>query len=98
MADKVKLGDRVRYKIDGFEGIVTGIVDYLYQCKQVFVRPETRDKDGKVLDGHWFDMPWVEVVKAGVHKAEGAIEVVQAGKKVRTSGAPGRETPNMEGR
>ncbi len=60
-----KLGDNVRDVIAGFEGVVTGRAEYLYGCVQVFVSPRKLDKEGKLLDGVWFDEGRVEVVESG---------------------------------
>jgi hypothetical protein len=89
----INLGDRVRYKINGFTGIVTGTCQYLYQCDQVYVKPERLDKDGQEQEGHWYDVPWVELIDARVHKPQGAVEV----KGKRVNGAPGRDHPSMAG-
>jgi hypothetical protein len=59
----VKLGDKVKDKFNGFEGIAYGICDYLTGCKQVLVRPMALDKDGKLCDSHWFDIDILELVK-----------------------------------
>lgn len=90
---RISLGDRVKYKIDGFEGIATGVTDYLFQCRQIHVQPEDLDKDGKAKVGRWIDEPWLDVIKAGVHKPVAAVEQVIGGKKKAVSGAPAREHP-----
>jgi hypothetical protein len=86
---KVKVGDRVKYRIDGFAGIATGITHYLFQCSQVHVAPEDLDKDGKAKAGRWIDEPWLDIVKAAVHAPRAAVTV--RGRAV--SGAPNREHP-----
>jgi len=89
MAENLHLGDRVKHRIHGDSGIVTGISEYLQQCRQILVTPEALDKDGKVKDGHWYDEPWLDLVKAGVHIPKAAVEV--AGKRI--SGSPERPHP-----
>lgn len=49
----MKLGDKAKDKITGFEGLLTGTASYLTGCDQYFVQPET--KDGAWTDGKWFD-------------------------------------------
>lgn len=89
MAENLKLGDRVRHRINGFTGIVTGLTSYLQQCRQVLVTPESLDKEGKIKEGHWYDEPWLDLVERGVHAPKAAVEA--AGK--RRSGAPDRPHP-----
>ena len=89
----VKLGDRARFQVNGFEGIVTGTSEYLQQCRQILITPEKLD-NGKQLDGHWYDEPWVDVIKVGVHSPRAVVE----SKKGRTSGAPDRSHPASERR
>ncbi len=58
----VKLGDKARDTINGFEGIVTGRAEYLYGCVQVLVAPTTLTAEGKCPDSVWLDEGRVEVV------------------------------------
>lgn len=57
-------GRKVRDRITGFTGTVTGVLFYLSGCNQALVAPEM-DKDGKVPDPNWFDVQRLEIV-AGV--------------------------------
>ena len=50
----VKLGDKVKDAITGFEGVVTGRAEYLYGCVRCLVEPEGLH-DGKPIDTQWFD-------------------------------------------
>ena len=50
----VELGDRVEDKITGFQGIVTGVAEYISGCRQCAVTPEVT-KDNKRDDGCWLD-------------------------------------------
>jgi hypothetical protein len=94
MAENLKLGDRVRHRVNGFEGIATGITEYLQQCRQILVTPEKLDKDGKVLDSHWYDEPWLDLVLAGVYRPKAAAEyVAPSGARFPVSGAPNRPHP-----
>ena len=60
----VKLGDRVKDIISGFEGIATGRIEYLYGCSQIQIVPETMDKDGKKRDAQWLNEQRVVIVEA----------------------------------
>jgi len=52
----LELGWKVKDKISGFTGIVTGICVYITGCHQVLVNHEDLDKDGCVAKGQWFDI------------------------------------------
>lgn len=54
------LGYKVRDRITGFTGTVTGVVDYLSGCNQALVVPKLK-KDGTVADSMWFDVQRLEV-------------------------------------
>lgn len=62
---KINLGDRVRDKVTGFQGIVIGITKWLYQCNRPIVQPETL-KDGAIIDSQSFDEDQLEVLDRGV--------------------------------
>lgn len=63
----MEFGDRVKDIVTGFEGVMLGRCEYMTGCTQVLVVPGV-DKDGKRLDGEWFDVDRVTVVKAGAIK------------------------------
>ena len=51
---KIKLGDKVKDPITGYEGTATGKTTWLYGCARIAVQAPT-DKDGKVPSLEWFD-------------------------------------------
>lgn len=57
----VKLGQKVKDVITGFEGTITGRAQYLTGCSQGLVAPPI-SKDGEHRDGHWFDEDRLAVV------------------------------------
>jgi hypothetical protein len=57
----VELGSRVRDKITGFTGVVTGRVEYLTGCNQVLVAPKCKD-DGALVSSEWLDEQRVDVL------------------------------------
>ena len=61
----IRLGDRVRDRISGLEGIVIGVTDWLYQCRRPIVQPSTLTSDGKPTDSQSFDEPQLEVIAQG---------------------------------
>lgn len=74
----IRLGVKVKDKITGFEGIVTGRVEYLTGCDQVLVKPRTEDVT-KMPEGSWLDVNRCEViaddeVKLDTSKDSGAME------------------------
>lgn len=60
MKEPVDLGDRVRDRISGLEGIVTGIATYLYGGPDVRISPESCT-DFQPAEPQWMDMRRVEV-------------------------------------
>jgi hypothetical protein len=58
------LGDKVRCKITGFEGIVTGKTRWINGCHTSGVRSQSL-KDGSPLEVQWFDDPQLELVEDG---------------------------------
>jgi hypothetical protein len=49
------LGHRATDKITGFAGVISSVCFDLYGCVQCALTPPI-DKDGKIKDGHWFDV------------------------------------------
>lgn len=78
----IKLGQKARDKVTGFEGVLTGKAQYLYGCNQYCIVPPA--KDGKVEESHWFDEGRIEFVDQGIRPEE-----VQAEKP----GGPNRDCP-----
>lgn len=87
MTTTVSLGDRVKDRITGVEGIVIGITEWLYNCRRPIVQPSSLSGDGKPLDSLSFDEPQLEVLETAVFKSE----VPSAAEK---TGGP-RETPRQ---
>jgi len=55
-----KLGMEGKDKVTGFKGVISSLSLDLYGCVQVVLTPKIT-KDGKIADGHWFDITRVEV-------------------------------------
>ncbi len=59
--NEIKLGNKVRSKVSGFEGTVTGIVEYLHHSKQAQVTaPKLTDGEIKI---EWLSLTELEVVE-----------------------------------
>jgi len=50
----ITLGSKVKDKITGFTGIVTGRCEYITGCNQVLVAPQVTES-GDFKESHWFD-------------------------------------------
>ena len=59
------LGDRVRDKISGFEGIITSHAQHLTGCDRFWVAPKV-GADNKPTDGIWVDVDMLEIVEPNV--------------------------------
>lgn len=55
------LGDRAKDRISGLTGIIVSRAEHLFGCSRYWIQPEGT-KDGKPLDGAWFDEDTVEIV------------------------------------
>lgn len=65
MSEKmIELGDKVRDRISGLEGIVIGLTKWLYGCVRVSIQPQ-ESKDGRPADSFTIDEPQCELVKSG---------------------------------
>ena len=60
-----KLGQRLRCRISGFEGIATTRIEYLNGCVQYCLQPSV-DKEGKAVEGEYFDQGQLILVDEGV--------------------------------
>ena len=57
------LGEHVRDRVTGFEGVATTLCFDLYGCVQIYVTQAFDAKEGKFRDGGWFDVARLEIVK-----------------------------------
>ena len=60
---KIKLGDKVKDTITGFEGIATSQIKFLNGCVQIGIQPYGLTKDGDVKEQHFVDSQQIEVIK-----------------------------------
>ena len=56
------LGKEVKDRITGFKGTLISINFDLFGCVQATVKPSSLDKDGKMLDGQWFDVNRLDII------------------------------------
>jgi len=88
MSKEIKLGDKVRDKVTGFEGIATAKTEFLNGCIQIEVTPKIK-KGENIVDkalGIGIDEAQVERIGNGINTPE---------KKVvkRNTGGPMKVTP-----
>lgn len=57
---KKLLGEKVKSKVSGFEGVVTARCEYLYTPARVMLT--AKSKDGKVPEDYWTDEADIEIV------------------------------------
>lgn len=81
MNDEIKLGDRAKDIVTGFEGIVVARIHWLMGCDRIVLQPE-KLKDGNIVETKTFDIMQVKLVKAGVIKSPELAE----SKTVKTGG------------
>lgn len=59
----IKLGDKVRDTVTGFEGVAIAKTDWLYGCVRFMVMPAKLDKDGNTMKAEQFDEAQLKVVQ-----------------------------------
>jgi len=59
---EIKLGDRARDVVTGFEGVAVARTQWLNGCVRISLQPEKLDKEGKVRESQSFDVEQLEVV------------------------------------
>ena len=65
----IKLGEKVKDSITGFEGIVVCRADYLNGCVQLQVQSQEL-KDGKIIKAEWIDEPQLIVLEKPLEPEE----------------------------
>lgn len=60
-----ELGKKGKDKITGFTGILTSRCEFLTGCNRYCIQP-TELKDGKPIDGIYFDEAQIEIVSEGL--------------------------------
>ncbi len=67
MSHKFELGQELRCKITGFQGVAISYLKFISGCVQYCLRPKVGD-DGKYPDGTYIDVENLEYVGPGVSK------------------------------
>ena len=71
-----KFGKKARDKVTGLVGIITGKIVWMYGCNQYCVVPPV-DKDGKVVEGSWFDEGRIEIIEPAIEPKD--VQVARNG-------------------
>lgn len=66
----VNLGDKVRDRVTGFEGVAVAKTTWLSGCDRFTVQPQGVTAEWKTLDTETFDVTQLEVVEAGAVQIE----------------------------
>lgn len=59
---ELNFGKQGRDRVTGFTGTIAGLCIYAYGCMQYLITPKV-DKEGKLVDGNWFDVSRIEVIE-----------------------------------
>ena len=59
----IKLGQKVRDTVSGFEGIAECRTEWRFGCSRIGIRPQKLDEKGVPMETVHFDEPQVEVVE-----------------------------------
>ena len=65
---KFENGDKVKEKVTGFEGIITGTVYYITGCNQYLIT--AKSQDGKEPVALWYDEGRLELLPSGSIRPE----------------------------
>jgi hypothetical protein len=67
----IKLGDSVRDKVTGFEGIALARMEALYEATQLRVHPSTVNTSGEIRTSVWIEEERLATIKAAEHPNAG---------------------------
>ena len=67
---KFEMGDKVREKITGYTGLITGQHRWITGCDQFTISPEGLDKNGVPIQSHVIDEGRLEIVPTKKPKPE----------------------------
>lgn len=67
----IKLGDSVRDKVTGFEGIALARMEALYEATQLRVHPSSLDASGAIRQSVWIEEDRLVTVRVEEHPIAG---------------------------
>ncbi len=62
----IELGQKVKDRITGYEGIAIARLEYINGCIQYCVKPNKLDEKGKIIEGEYIDVGQLEIVGDGI--------------------------------
>lgn len=65
-----KLGQKLRDRVTGLEGIAVQRIEYLNGCVQYAIKPKAKKGDVTLPDGWCIDQQQLEVVDEGLNKSK----------------------------
>lgn len=74
----IELGDEVKCKITGFQGIVTGYCKHLTGCDRISIQPPVK-YDMRVPDAMWTDVATVDIIEKQKVKPSNVRETKKLG-------------------
>jgi hypothetical protein len=75
---KIELGDRIRDRVSGIEGIATARTEWLFGCVRFILQPQGEKKDwGTPHEGFSVDEPQLELVEKAVVAPPKKVEPVE---------------------
>jgi hypothetical protein len=75
--NRVELGDKVRDRLTGFEGIAIGRTQWLHGCERIIIQPD-KLHEGKTIDAMTFDEPQIDVRIEGAYEPAASEKTVKA--------------------
>jgi hypothetical protein len=84
---KLELGIKVRDKVTGYTGIVTGRTEWLYGCRRYVVQSQEM-KDGKPIESQSFDEDALEVIQTRNKHVDGHRPATTGGPETRQAARP----------
>lgn len=82
---KFQLGNTIRDRVSGVEGITTAYVTFMNGCIQWSIHPKA-DKDGKLVEANYYDEQQLEFVDDGIATSGKSAKTTES----KTGGANSR--------
>lgn len=70
----IVLGDIVKDKITGFEGVVIAKTEWLYGCIRIGIQSRSISKEGTIPEAQWIDIAQAEIITKNYAKIENPSE------------------------
>lgn len=74
---KFFIGDLLKHKISGFQGVVSVVAYYSTGCLHYGLQEESLSKDGEPKDWQWFDESYLELVESSHVESQYSGVIIQ---------------------